>query len=41
MYLDSHQAPPYKSLGEARGLRLGSKMQNHKHEANKLKATLK
>jgi hypothetical protein len=39
LHLDSRQAPPYKSLGEARGLRLGSGMQNHEHEANKLKAT--
>jgi hypothetical protein len=23
LHLDSRQAPPYKSLGEARGLRLG------------------
>jgi hypothetical protein len=27
MYLESCQAPPYKSLGEARGLRLGSGVQ--------------
>jgi hypothetical protein len=39
LHLDSRQAPPYKSLGEARGLRLGFGMQNHEHEANKLKAT--
>jgi hypothetical protein len=39
LHLDSRQAPPYKSLGLTRGLRLGSGVQNHEHEENKLKAT--